>query len=193
MREDLVLIGGGGHCKSCIDVIEQDGKFNIAGIIDLPENIGKDVLGYKIFACDDELAQLKKHYQNFLITTGHIYSNTLRVEMYNQLKNLGAILPVVISPKAYVSKHTTIGEGTIIMHGAQINCVSQIGNNCIINSKALIEHDAVIGNHSHISTGAIVNGGTIIGEGCFLGSNSVTKQYITVPDHTFVKANSLVK
>jgi hypothetical protein len=28
--------GGGGHCRSCIDVIEQQGRFAIAGIIDLP-------------------------------------------------------------------------------------------------------------------------------------------------------------
>ena len=31
---NIVLIGGGGHCKSVIDVIEQDGQFNIEGILD---------------------------------------------------------------------------------------------------------------------------------------------------------------
>ena len=30
----IILIGGGGHCKSVIDIIEQDNKFKIAGIID---------------------------------------------------------------------------------------------------------------------------------------------------------------
>lgn len=36
MKEQIILIGGGGHCKSCIDVIEQEGKYQIAGIVDLP-------------------------------------------------------------------------------------------------------------------------------------------------------------
>jgi len=33
MKEQIILIGGGGHCKSCIDVIEQKGRFAIAGTI----------------------------------------------------------------------------------------------------------------------------------------------------------------
>ncbi|MBT5400056.1 acetyltransferase, partial [bacterium] len=34
---DILLIGGGGHCKSVIDVIEQEGRFNIAGIVERPD------------------------------------------------------------------------------------------------------------------------------------------------------------
>jgi len=33
MKSELILVGGGGHCKSCIDVIERQGKYRIAGII----------------------------------------------------------------------------------------------------------------------------------------------------------------
>ena len=39
MKQRIVLIGGGGHCKSCIDVIEQQGVYQIAGIVDLPEGV----------------------------------------------------------------------------------------------------------------------------------------------------------
>ena len=35
--QDIVLVGGGGHCKSVIDVIESEVKFNIIGIIDTVE------------------------------------------------------------------------------------------------------------------------------------------------------------
>ena len=51
-NEKIILIGGGGHCKSVIDVIEQEGKFQIAGIIDKQGNISK-VLGYPIIGNDD--------------------------------------------------------------------------------------------------------------------------------------------
>ncbi len=32
--KEIILVGGGGHCKSVIDVIEQEAKYKIAGIID---------------------------------------------------------------------------------------------------------------------------------------------------------------
>ena len=32
--DKLLLIGAGGHCQSCIEVIEQNNKYLIAGIVD---------------------------------------------------------------------------------------------------------------------------------------------------------------
>jgi sugar O-acyltransferase (sialic acid O-acetyltransferase NeuD family) len=178
--QNLILIGGGGHCKSSIDVIEQQGKFQIDGIVDQPEKLHKKILGYEIIATDDDLPRLVNEYENFLITLGQIKSPEKRIRIFQTLKESGATLPVIISPIAYVSKHAEIGEGTIIMHHALINAGAKIGSNCIINSKALIEHDAIIGDHCHIATGATINGGVKIGSGTFFGSNAVCKKYIEI-------------
>ena len=48
----ILLIGGGGHCKSVIDVIEQEERFEIAGIVDKPKLLGSKVLGYPIIGND---------------------------------------------------------------------------------------------------------------------------------------------
>jgi len=192
-KEYIILIGGGGHCKSVIDVIEQQAKYEIAGIIDMPEKINQEVLGYKIIWKDSDIPELVKKYKNFHITLGQIKNPEPRIKLFNLLKQLNANLPIIISPLAYVSRHAIINEGTVIMHNVVVNANVIIGTNCIINSKALIEHDAVIGNHCHISTGAIVNGGVKIGNNVFYGSGAVSKEYISIPDNSFIKANSIVK
>ena len=186
MKEKIILIGGGGHCKSCVDVIEHEGKYRIAGIVDLPEKLHQKGLGYEIIAADDDLPQLVNKYENSLITLGQIKSPEKRIRIFQTLKELGAKLPVIISPLAYVSKHAEIGDGTIIMHYALINAGAKIGSNCIINTKALIEHDAVIGDHCHIATGAIINGGVRVGSGTFFGSNAVCKEYIEIRENTVI-------
>ena len=58
--QKIILIGGGGHCKSCIDVIEAEGKYDIAGILDMPEFVGEKILGYSIIGTDDDLPELSK-------------------------------------------------------------------------------------------------------------------------------------
>ncbi|MBS1238346.1 MAG: acetyl transferase [Deltaproteobacteria bacterium] len=193
MKRKIILIGGGGHCKSCIDVIEGDNRFTIAGIIDIPEKVGQTVLDYKIIGSEDDLKEIVKTHKLYLITIGQIKGPDIRIEKYEQIARIGGKFPVVISPKAYVSKHASIGDGTIIMHGAIINAGASIGRNCIINTGAVIEHDVIIGDHCHISTGATINGGTVVKQGSFLGSNAVTKEYITIGEKSFIKANSLVK
>lgn len=191
MKPKILLIGGGGHCKSVIDVIEQENKFTIAGIVDKKELIGTKVLSYKVIACDGNLENLFEKYTYAVVTVGQIRSVALRVKLFNKLKEIGYKLPVIISPLAYVSRHSSINEGTVIMHNALINAGVKIGRNCIINTKALVEHDSTVEDNCHIATAAVINGGVTVKENTFFGSNATSKEYIEI--NQFVKAGSLVK
>jgi sugar O-acyltransferase (sialic acid O-acetyltransferase NeuD family) len=188
MKPELILLGGGGHCRSCIDVIEQEGKWQIAGIVDLMAKVGQSVLGYPIIASDADLGELTRKFRFFLITIGQITDHRVRVEQYLRLKEFAADLPIVVSPRAYVSPHARVGEGTIILHGATVNAGAEIGANCIINSHALVEHDAMIAFHCHISTGAIVNGGTQVQARTFVGSQAVLREGIEIGEGSVIGA-----
>jgi sugar O-acyltransferase (sialic acid O-acetyltransferase NeuD family) len=133
-----------------------------------------------VIGCDSDLFHLVQIYKYALITIGQIKSSEHRISLYERALGLGFQLPVNVSPRAHVSRHATVGSGTIIMHGAIVNAGARIGNNCIINSRALVEHDAIVEDHCHISTGAILNGGVSVGSGSFVGSGSVIKQGVTV-------------
>lgn len=190
-KEKIVLLGGGGHCHSVIDVIELEKRFEIIGIIDKPELLGQKVLGYEIIGCDNDLENIYKTCKNALITIGQIKSYTIRKNLFEKLKKIGFNLPVIISPLAYVSKYTQIDEGTIIMHHALVNSNVTVGKNCIINTKSLIEHDSIIGDYCHIATASVLNGGVTMKEGTFFGSNATSKEYIEIKN--FIKAGSVVK
>lgn len=179
-NNNIILIGGGGHCKSCIDVIEQQGRFKITGIIDLPEKQHQKILGYPVIGTDDDLPHLATKYNHFLITLGQIKSPDTRMALFEKIKSLGGTFPVIISPLAYVSKHTTVEEGTIVMHKALVNAGATVGKNCIVNTKALIEHDAVIRDHCHIATNTVINGGCTVGEGSFFGSTAMARECIEI-------------
>ena len=190
--KNIILIGGGGHCKSVIDVIEQEGRFEIVGIVDKPELLGSNVLGYSVIGNDSDLDSLAKKYQYALITVGQIKSPSLRIKLFDLATKAGFTLPNIISPNAYVSRHSSIGNGVVVMHNAVVNASASIGDNCIINSKALIEHDVVIKNHCHISTGSIVNGGALIKNRVFFGSNSTTREGVIIESDLVFGAGSLI-
>jgi sugar O-acyltransferase (sialic acid O-acetyltransferase NeuD family) len=192
MKPQIILIGGGGHCKSCIDVIEQEGKYRIAGIVDMAEKVGQSILGYPIIGTDDDLPELVQEYKNVIITIGQIKSAYLRINLYDQAKQLNAQFPVIVAPTAYVSRHASIQEGTIVMNHALINAEARIGINCIINSKALIEHEVFVGNHCHISTGVKVNGQVTISNECFIGSGATLANNININEKVIVPAGTTV-
>ena len=189
----LLLIGGGGHCLACIDVIEAEGKHKVVGIVERNGEMGSPVLGYEVLGNDNNLTELLKKYPTALITVGQIKSADLRMKLYYSLKEMGTRLPKVLSPHAYISKHTTLLDGTIVMHGAIINAGSSIGENCIINTQALIEHDAVVESHCHISTGVRVNGGVFIGKESFVGSGTVIKEGVNIGEKCVITAGSIIR
>lgn len=189
----LILVGAGGHCRSCIDVIEVEGRWTIAGIVGREEERGSLALGHAVTHVDADLPTLVKDGHSFLLTIGQIGEPGRRKEIYERLVAMGASFATVISPRSYVSTHATIGAGSIVMHHALVNAAATIGVNCIMNSKSLVEHHATIGDHCHVATTAVVNGGVVLGEGSFIGSGAVLKEYITLPSGSFVKANAIHK
>lgn len=192
MKPRLILIGGGSHCASCIDVIEQEGRFEVAGIVDA--NAASDsLLGYPFLGNDNNLQELRSKYDQALITVGQIKSPEIRIKLFFYAKMLGFKFPTIISPRAYVSRHATVGNGTIVMHDALINSRATVGINCIINSKSLIEHDVNVYDHCHVSTGSIVNGGAQIKQGTFIGSNAATKELVQTLENDFIKAGTFFK
>jgi sugar O-acyltransferase (sialic acid O-acetyltransferase NeuD family) len=192
MMEKIILLGGGGHCTSCIEVLESSGQWSILGFVDVPENRGRALLGYPFLGSDDDLPSLTARCKNVLVTVGQVRFSDVRSRLFERGKNAGCVFPVVTASSAIVSRRAEIGEGTIVMHRAFVNAKSIIGRNCIINTSAAIEHDAVIGDHCHVSTGALVNGGCIVGSGCLIGSGAVLLQGRRVVDGCIVGAGSVV-
>jgi len=191
-QKNLILVGGGGHCKSVIEVAESAG-YEIKGILDMPDEVGKEVLpGHKVIGTDDEIPQYVEEC-DFIITVGFIKNPALRIKLYNKVKAAGGRLATIIASTAHVSKYSELGEGTVIMHHAFVNAGAKIGDNCIINTFVNIEHDAEVGNQCHISTGTMVNGECKIGENCFIGSQSVCANCIEIASDIIVGAGSVVR
>lgn len=191
MKErNLILLGGGGHCKSVIEVAESVG-YNILGILDCPEKIAKSVFGYNVIGTDSDIP-LYVGKAEFVITVGFIKDPSIRIMLYNKVKEAGGRLATIIASTAHVSRYAILGEGTIVMHLAFVNAGAKIGNNVILNTFTNIEHDVEIGDQCHISTGTMVNGDCKIGKNTFIGSLSVLTNGICIGDDLIIGAGSVV-
>ena len=139
-KKNIILVGGGGHCISVIDIIENLGEYNILGVLD--SNIRENnVLGYKILGDDNLIPKLVNENTYFLITIGQIKNSSIRKKIAKTLAKNNAKLATIISPLSYVSKYAHIEEGSVIMNHAVVNAKAKIGKNCIINTMSNIEHE----------------------------------------------------
>lgn len=183
-QKNLILVGGGGHCKSVIDVAESAG-YNILGILDRPDEVGKSVLGYKVIGTDDDIP-LFVDKAEFVVTVGQIKSPSLRKIVVERVKQARGQLATIIAPDAYVSKYASVGEGSVIMHRSFLNADAKVGKNVIINTLTNLDHEVTVDDFCHLSTGVMICGNVHIGKDVFIGSQSVVNQGMTIADNTII-------
>ena len=185
-RAPILLVGSGGHSKVCIDVVEQDGRYLVAGLTGLAHEVGSRVLGYTVLGTDLELADLLTRYPRAFVAVGQIKTPDVRMRLFDLLAASGCEVPTLVSPRGYVSSHAAVGTGTLVMHGAIVNAGAVVGRNCIINSQALVEHDAEIGDHCHVATNAAINSGVRVGHGTFIGSGSSVRLGVRIGERCLI-------
>lgn len=193
INKKLLLIGGGGHCKSVIDTLLKTMYYNEIGIIDKKDNIGKSILGIPIIGCDNDLIRLYKNgYTNAFITIGSVGNPSIRVKIFKIIKDIGFQMPNIIDSSAIISEHVTLEEGIYVGKNAVINAGSSIEKCAIINTGAIIEHDCIIEQFCHISPGSVLCGEVQIGAYTHIGARSAIKQQVRVGANTLIGMGSVL-
>ena len=190
MNRKLLLIGGGGHCRSVLDSVLSLSTYDEIGIVDYNKT---PVAGILVVGQDEDLPDLNANgWTDAFITVGSVGDTTLRQRLFKLVTKIGFTLPSIIDPTAVLAKDVIVGKGCFIGKGAIINAGTCIDEAVIINTGAVIEHECKIGAFAHISPGSVLCGQVIIGEHTHVGAGSVVRQQIHIGNNTLVGAGSVV-
>lgn len=193
MNKRLLLIGGGGHCRSVLDSVSVLNEFSDIGVIDSCDKIGTQILGVPIIGCDGDLTQLFDNgYKYAFVTVGSIGDPRRRVALFERLCEIGFEIPSVVDSSSVVSCHAKLGKGVFVGKNAVINAGSRIQEGSIVNTGAIIEHDCLIGKFVHIAPGSVLCGEVQIGANTHIGAKTVVKQRLTIGSDSIVGVGSVV-
>ena len=53
-RDPILLVGAGGHARACIDVIEQEGRFVVKGLVGFHKEVGSAILNNPVLGTDED-------------------------------------------------------------------------------------------------------------------------------------------
>lgn len=193
MDKKILLIGGGGHCKSVLDSILLVNDYSEIGIVDKEENIGTMVCSIPVVGCDNDLAKLYEDgYRYAFVTLGSIGNPIRRIELFTMLEKRRFIIPNIIDPSSVISNFVSVENGIYIAKNVVVNNGVSIKRGAIINTSATVEHDCIINAFSHIAPGAVLCGGVKIGENTHIGAKTVVKQYVEVGTNSIIGMGSNV-
>jgi UDP-perosamine 4-acetyltransferase len=186
-RKRVVVVGGGGHAKVCVDILRSMTQFDLVGYTDRGDRPG---LGMTYLGDDSILPGLCGTTADAAFVA--IGSNELRRAKIAEIRALGLELISAVSPFAIISADVEIGAGTAIMPGAIVNAAGRIGEGAIINTGATVDHDCNLGSCCHIAPGVNLAGNVTVGECALLGVGSCAIPGVNIGPSATVGAGAAV-
>lgn len=191
VKEKLVVFGAGGHAKVVIDIIEQQGNYEIAGLLDDdPRHQGVRFFGYPVLGTRSYLpALLSAQLRHAIVTIG---DNASRAAVAAHLEQHGWRFASAVHPRASIGRGVKIGPGSVVMAGCVVNADTSLGSHVIVNTGATVDHDCRIESAVHIAPGCHLCGGVGVGEGSLLGAGSNVTPGVKIGCQVIVGAGSTV-
>ena len=191
--DNIIIVGVSGHAKVIIDIVEHDGRYKIAGLLDRPRNTGKQTLGYQVLGQEEDLPELIVRHKLIGVIVA-IGDNAIRSRVAAHVGELCPSLPFVsaIHPRASIARNVSVGEGTVIMAGVSVNPCCQIGRSCILNTNSSLDHDSVMEDFSSLSPHATTGANCRIGEYTAICIGSTLIHGVHIGEHTVIGAGSTV-
>lgn len=184
----VLVIGGGGHCKVVVEVLRAAG-WTPCGILD-PRAASPFVLGVPVLGGDEMAPELFEQGQRHAFVA--LGLNRLRHQLCLKLRSIGFELVTAVHPSATISPSAAIGSGTVIMPHAVINAEARVGEFAIVNTGAIVEHDCAVGTAAHIAPRSVMGGNVKLGEEVLFGIGAVARPWSEVGSRTVVGAGSVV-
>ncbi len=195
MKNEIAIIGSGGHAKSILNCMNPIEFSKLIGYIDLLQNknISKNV---KYLGNDNEFLK-NNNAKTVKLILGISYTGTrvdlsLRKKLIEYYEKRDFWFQTIISDHSLVSPNSRIGKGTFIASGVIINNNSQIGPLCSINTGSIVEHDVKLGKNVQIATGVIICGGAEIGDNTFVGAGTIIRDGLKIAKNTIIGMGSIV-
>jgi sugar O-acyltransferase (sialic acid O-acetyltransferase NeuD family) len=193
MINNIIVIGGGGHAKVVISIINKLENWQCLGYTD-NLNSGK-ILNAPYLGNDGVIEQwIEKGIHACALGIGFPLkeTNDFRLKIINNIIQKGATFVTLISPHAIINENVNINSGAVVMDGVVINTGSRIGDYSVINTQAVVEHECNIGNHTHIAPGVVISGEVSVGNYCYIGSGAVINNGITIHENVLIGSGSVV-
>lgn len=192
-RNELILLGGGGHAKVVLEALKSAGKTPLACLDPDVRLHGKDLEGVPVKGGDELLSQYPSSAFALVLGIGAPRTSAVRRTLFERYRAQGYAFPPVVAASALCSESSSLGAGTQILTRAVVHPGAVIGDNTIVNTGAIVEHDCRVGDHVHIAPGTVLCGSVRVDSGAFIGAGAVILPGLRVGRGALVAAGMVLR
>lgn len=194
-KPTIIVIGCGEQARVTIDIIEDQGKYDIFGLVTNDDaELNTRVYSYPVVCKDEDIPRMiaeNKDITGYFLGVGvGTGSMERRREIYTRLDPILEAVNV-IHPESVISRYAKMGKGNVLEAYTRLANGVTIGNHCLIQSFTSINHDQTIGDNVLVGCNVSMAGKTIgshttIADGSSIGFKKNVGSNCLITDGTVV-------
>ncbi len=189
----IIIIGLSNNAKLAAFYFNKDTNYEVVGFAVNKQFKNIDTFfNLPVYTIEELTTLFNPINYDVFVAVGYNNMNTIRENLYCQMKQLGYTMPNYISPRCSFLTDDLMGDNNFILEDNTIQPFVKIGSNNVFWSGNHIGHDVVIGDHNFITSHVVVSGFTKIQNNCFLGVNSTLRDNIFIASKTLVAAGAII-
>ena len=191
--DSIFIFGASDHARVVIDIVEREGRYRIAGLLDSHKPKGYRLGSYEVLGSEHDLADLIRRMgvRQGIVGIGDNWTRRVITQKMLAIDRTFQFVTAV-HPSAFITPGVRLGPGTIVMGQAWIGIDLDIGEGCVVSSKASFEHDSSMGDFSSLGAGVTCGGNVQLGYASALCIGVTVIHGIQIGRHTVVGAGSMV-
>jgi sugar O-acyltransferase (sialic acid O-acetyltransferase NeuD family) len=193
VTQRVLVIGGSDQGRQAIDIIEELGGMEVAGVLDRRTGDNGLAAGYPLLGSDEDLAACAaaSGATAFVVAIGD-NSARHRVLTRESARSPALELPPVVHRSAVIARSAEIGPGSIVMAGAVVSNGCHVGTAALLGTRSSLDHDSVLGDFGSLAPGVTTGGGVRVGDRTAIGLGANVIHGVTIGSNTVVGAGALV-
>lgn len=192
-EKKIIIIGLSNNAKLAAFYFQRDTNYEVVGFaVHEKYKTQEQFYHYPVYSLENLKEQFPPEHYDAFVAVGYNDMNTIRENLYKEVKSMGYFLPNYISPRCSFLTEESIGDNNLILEDNTIQPFVKIGSNNVLWSGNHIGHDVVIGDHNFITSHVVISGFTVLENNCFLGVNATLRDAITIATKTLIGAGAII-
>jgi len=182
----IVIFGASSHGLVVLDAVEQGSQFKAVAFVD---DAPKGVLPIPVWSWE-ELKTNKRRLHGIVVGIGE---NHIREKITKRIQDeLTIQLVTVVHPFTSISPSAKLGNGVVVLAGANIGPHAVIHDGCLLNTHSSLDHHGTMHPFSSLVPGVVTGGHVSIGSGAALCLGVSVIHNVHIGVHAVVGAGAAV-
>ncbi|MDD4493817.1 MAG: PglB [Eubacteriales bacterium] len=161
MNKNLLILGAGQYGTVAKEIAEEMGCFDKIDFLDDTFGAGETEGDYHEQSIG-KLSDLDKFTDSYTYAICAIGNAETRQLWTNRITEECYRIPVLVSPRAFVSKSTQLRHGDIIEPMAVVHANAVVGIATYVSAGAVLNHNSFTSDYCHINCNSVVLSGAIV-------------------------------